>query len=196
MINYLAHLLQHFFSPKGRYKRLTFWEGIVAWVLLNTVVMMLETLFLSMPFDYWFGIYLGDTEHVFYSFAYMSMFFVHWVIAIWMLAAICAKRWQDLNYPGWLASINTLPLLVLGITFLSFLGPLGRDMIHPLTITPDPAHGVFAIYNAAKQDFMVHVFWQDILQIVFFAALVAASYVCVGFLKGTPGSNRYGKSAA
>src|ERR1700677_2472740 len=108
-------LLLYFFSPSGRFKRLTFWEGLVAWVLLNTFILMIEVAILSFPLDDYLARNLSDTDHGIYYFLCSSMMFLHWVFALWTLIAVCAKRWHDLNYPGWLAVLNITPVVCLGL---------------------------------------------------------------------------------
>lgn len=184
-------LLRYFFSPNGRFKRLTFWEGLVAWVLLNTLILMIEVAILSFPVDDYLVRNLGDAEHVIYYFLGSSLIFLHWVFAIWTLIAVCAKRWHDLNYPGWLAVVNIIPVVCVGLAILTYLGSVDRDAIRHL-IT-DPHVNVFGIFSSAFHDYK-----SSFLNIALLtsACSTIGSFIYLGFFKGNSGANGYGKHAA
>ncbi len=197
----------HLFTLNGRIKRLTFWEGLLAWFLLNTLLLMMEIAFVSTPVygtrvvpvtlpDFLFK-NLGDNEHVAFSWLTSGMVFVQWVLALYILAAICAKRWHDLNYPGWLAVVNLAPVACAGLTVLAFLGGIDRLMIHKLLV--DPRAGMFAIISGGLGDYSAHYLtFQKLtsypLPLLSFV-VVAGSFLYLGLGKGSKGTNSYGKSA-
>jgi uncharacterized membrane protein YhaH (DUF805 family) len=202
-------LLLHFFSPQGRFKRLTFWEGIVAWIMANTLIAMCEVYVVSMPVFWMFyssptlshltfedilAAHMGDADHLVFHYLTSAMFFVHWVVAIWVLAAICAKRWHDLSFPGWLAVVNSLPVVFVGVVFLSFFGSVDRDLIHRLTITPDPQNSVFTIMAAARKDYLTNYLETHVLTAMFFATFVLGSFVYLGLMRGDDRANSHGKA--
>ncbi len=192
----------HLFTIHGRIKRLTFWEGLLAWFLLNVLLLMLQIALIATPLGarmaaqplYEFmNKNLGDTEHVSFSWLVSSMLFVQWVIALWILAAICAKRWHDLNYSGWLALLNLVPVVALGAGSLAFLGGIERTMIYRLVA--DPHAGMFAIITSARQDYWRYYLagspWPVIAWVI-----VLGAFLYLGLGKGSKGANTYGKSAA
>jgi len=187
-------LLLYFFSPAGRFKRLTFWEGLVAWALINVDLLMLEVTFVTYPLEDHLARGLGDSEHVVYHFITTSMLFIHWVFAIWILAAISAKRWHDLNCPGWLAVINSMPVVFLGLSVLSYLGSVDMDAIHRLVI--EPKADVFGIYTDAMHDYVVNFQNTHLLASIFWLTILYGSFIYLGAFKGSAGANDYGKQAA
>ncbi len=184
-------LLLNFFSPSGRFKRLTFWEGIVAWLLLNIALLMIEVAIISCPIDDYLARNVSDTEHVVYHFLASAMLFLHWIFANWTLFAICSKRWHDLSYPGWLAIVNIVPVVCLGLAVLTYLDSVDRDAIRHL-IT-DPHANTFAIFTSAYHDYRANFLSATVLTA---ACATIGSFFYLGFGKGHPGANEYGKPAA
>jgi uncharacterized membrane protein YhaH (DUF805 family) len=111
-----------------------------------------------------------------------------------MLAAICAKRWHDLNCPGWLAVINSMPVVFLGLSVLTYLGSVDLDAIHRLVI--DPKANTFEIYSDAMRDYVLHFQNTHLLTSVFWLTILYGSFVYLGVFKGSAGANGYGKQAA
>jgi uncharacterized membrane protein YhaH (DUF805 family) len=196
-------LLRYFFSASGRFKRLTFWEGLVAWVLLNIIVLIIEVAILSCPIDDYLVQGIGDVDHVVYNFLAIGMLFLHWVVAIWSLVAISAKRWHDLNCPGWLAVINIMPVVFLGLAVLIYLDSLGlmfnystlrvQDSIRCLVT--DTHANIFALFSQAYRDYNVNFRDTHLLTSVFWLTILYGSSFYISFFKGNTGANDYGKQS-
>jgi len=139
---------------------------------------------------------MGDTTHQIFHYLSSAMFFMHWVLAIWVLAAICAKRWHDLNFPGWLAVVNTLPVLFVGVVFLSFFGAVDRDLIHRITVTPDPQNGTFAVLAGICKDYKANFLEPHMLTTMFFVTIVIGAFCYIGVMRGDDRANPYGKANA
>ena len=191
------------FTLNGRIKRLTFWEGLLAWFLLNALLVMMEIAFISTPLygtravpvtlQEFLAKNLGDTDHVFFQFLTSAMVVAQWVIALYILAAICAKRWQDLNYPGWLALVNLAPVIGLGLTVLAFLGGIDRTVIYKFLA--DPHAGMFAMISGALNEYWRYEFSTEWPYALCSAIVTGGSFLYLGLFKGSKGANPYGKSA-
>ena len=190
----LTSLLRCFFSSAGRIKRLTFWEGLVVWSLLNIAFLMLEVAIFAAPVAEYLIQNLGDTNHFLYHFLFSTIFFFHWVLSVWVLVAICAKRWHDLNYPGWLAVVNVLPVMFIGLSLLSALSYLDlvkRDMIR-LLIT-DSHINVLGVFSNAFKYYLAHYLTTSLLISV---CITLGAFCFLGFFQGNPRANEYGKQSA
>jgi len=187
-----------FFSPKGRIKRLTYWEGLVAWGFLNTLILMIiisgmmySTNFLTKT--------LGDTDYSIYANLFFALFFFQWVFAMWTLVAICAKRWHDLNSPGWLSSLNVVPVVVIGWGLLEFLSGLARTLYYRLTADPNalgPGFDFFSLYSQAATNYYDTFIGPNLLYTCYAAAVVVGVFLYPGLFKGSNGGNAFGKTVA
>jgi len=188
-----------FFTIHGRIKRLTFWEGLVAWLFFNSLVLMTIFAVIATPMYGPATLYdflsknLGDTEHVFFHIITSGMLYVQWVFALWMLAAICVKRWHDLNYPGWLAVINLVPVMIPVAGVMAFLGNIDRLLVYKLIA--DPHAGLFPIISKSLVEVREFALGSNLLQSLIIAVLVIGSFLYLGVFKGTRGANAYGKGA-
>jgi len=181
------------FSVRGRINRLTFWEGLLAFFFLNLGAVMIEVTLFAVD---WLGNLLvsvfNDTNHVLYQYFSLTVIFLHCLVASWILLAICAKRWHDLDRPGWTAVINILPILMLGYGCLSFVSSVDRIMIHRYVV--DTRFNPVEVKTDAVATYLRldPGLWHFFLA----AAVVVAAFVYLGFFEGAKGANQYGKTAA
>jgi uncharacterized membrane protein YhaH (DUF805 family) len=182
------------FSARGRIKRLTFWEGMVAWFLLNILCFILGIAHSAFGFYDLLAVNFGDTDHIWYHRFVMAFTLVYWLGSVWILAVLCAKRWHDLNFSGWLALINAMPFLTFGYAWYVFLDSLSRTMNHNLA--SDPGYSPFDLWREVERTGLPTLddwsYWSLILS----CGLIIALGAYLGFAKGDSGANAYGKTAA
>jgi len=180
------------FSAWGRIKRQTYWEGLMAWFLLNILGLILGTANFCADYDQRLALDLGDVSHVMYHRLVMAFTLVCCLCSAWILAALCAKRWHDLNFSGWLALINTLPLLAIGYAwyvFLDSVGPLMNKQFAAKSTMADLSAQLAAAFPSSPDS------WSYLSLILSFGLIVALG-AYLGFAQGDSGANPYGKTAA
>lgn len=182
------------FSVTGRIKRLTFWEGLATWVVINVFCLVCFVSLSATPLNYYLMVSFGDTENVFYHGLIWSVFFLYWIFSLWIFLALSIKRWHDLSFPGWLAVINALPVLITGAAFLVFLWSAERNTIRSVMVdgksSPFVLWAAFVkMYSHAETD--TWHFWHTILSL----AIVVAVFLYAGLAKGDARSNNYGKTS-
>jgi uncharacterized membrane protein YhaH (DUF805 family) len=180
------------FSAVGRIKRQTFLEGLLAWFLLNVLFIIIGIAHFTLSYDDQLAVNFGDVDHVWYHHFVMAYTTIFFLGSGWVLAMLCAKRWHDLNFSGWLALINTVPLLALGYAWSVFLNSVGNLMNKQfaakstmLDLWQQMAASVPATLDSWG-------FWSLVLS----GGLIVALGAYLGFAKGDLGANTYGKSAA
>jgi len=182
------------FSPLGRINRLTFWEGLVAWALINVLILIGGVAHFSFPFEEQLA-QSGDTDHAMYHGFVMTFTLVCSLTSLWILAALCAKRWHDLNFSGLLATLNILPILMISAVWWVFNSSISPTMIRHLAY--DQRYSPFDLWREvfplpAGFPSITNWSWSAVLS----CCLVIALGVYLGFAKGDAGGNIYGKSAA
>ncbi len=187
-----------FLWPSGRIKRLTFWEGLTAWFLINTfpLIVIIMSMMYSMSA---LTLYLGDTDFSIYPNVHLSLLFLEWLFAIWTLAAICAKRWHDLNFTGWMAAFNTIPVVVTGWVVFGFFNAIERQMVYRFT-TDSNARGLWQnrgnLIAEGKASFDKNFIQNSPMLVTFTVLVVAGAFIFPCILKGTSGGNAHGKTVA
>ncbi len=190
--------MELFFSPRGRIKRLTFWEGLTAWFLLHSLLLIIIIMAMMYARN-GFVWMLADTDLSIFANFFTALFFAEWVFAIWTLAAICAKRWHDLNFSGWLAALNTVPVVVAGQALLAFFGGLERDLVYRYVTDPKAmgeGQNLFEVITRAKIMFYKDYVEPSPMYVTFAVLVVAGVFLFPCVLKGTSGANVHGKAGA
>jgi uncharacterized membrane protein YhaH (DUF805 family) len=180
------------FSAVGRIKRQTFLEGLLAWFLLNILFLILGIAHFSLSYDDQLAVNFGDTNHIWYHRFVMAYMLIYWLSSGWVLAMLCAKRWHDLNFSGWLSLVNTLPLLALGYAWCVFFDSVGNLMNKQFAAKSTMLDLWQQMAASTPSTLDSWPFWSLVLS----AGLIVALGAYLGFAKGDSGANTYGKSAA
>jgi uncharacterized membrane protein YhaH (DUF805 family) len=179
-------------AAQGRIKRQTFWEGLMAWFLLNVLCLILGIANFCPAYDEQLAANFGDVDHVGYHRLIMTFTVFCWLGSVWILAMLCAKRWHDLNFSGWLALINALPLLAIGYAWCVFLDSVSRVMNKQFAAKYSMADLWQQMTASMPSNGEGWSFWSLILS----CGLIIALGAYLGFAKGDAGANAYGKTAA
>jgi len=185
---------QILFCARGRIKRLTFWEGLVAWFLLNVFCWILGIAHSAYGFDDQLAIIFGDTDHVWYHRIVMAFTMVYGLGSTWIFAVLCAKRWHDLNFTGWLAAINAVPVLTFAYAWYVFLDALSNRMNRQLAM--DTKYSPFDLYKEVERSGLPHLTGWSYWSLILSCGLIIALGAYLGFAEGDSGANAYGKQSA
>jgi uncharacterized membrane protein YhaH (DUF805 family) len=180
------------FSPLGRISRTTFWDGMAAWFLLNILTIILGIAHSAFPFDDRLALGFDDINHVLYHQVVMALTLVYWLGSLWIFTVLCAKRWHDLNFSGWLALINAVPVFTFGAAWWVFIGAVGLTMNRHLAL--DSRYSPFDLWKEMFPYGLPSVAtwsWTSLLS----CCLIIAIGAYLGFAEGDTGGNAYGKSA-
>ncbi len=181
------------FRAQGRITRQTFWEGLLAWFLLSALSLIVGIANFSIPSDAdQLATVFGDVDHVWYHRLVMAYTLFLLLGSVWILAMLCAKRWHDLNFSGWLALINALPLLTLGYAWYVFLDSVDRLMIQQFASKSTMLELWQQMAASAPSNLDSWSSWSLILS----CGMIIALGAYLGLAKGDSGANAYGKSAA
>ncbi len=186
--------LKILFSFQGRIKRITFWEGLVAWFLLNILGFIMGIAHSAVGFDLHLATDFGDVDHAWYHRFVMGYVLVYGLGSVWILTVLCAKRWHDLNFSGWFALTNAMPVLTFGYAWYLFLDSLSRTMNYHLAV--DAKYSPFDLWKEISRTGLPHLAGWDSWSLILSCGLLIALGAYLGFAEGDSGANAYGKSAA
>ncbi|HVU38034.1 MAG TPA: DUF805 domain-containing protein [Opitutales bacterium] len=188
---------KRFLWPMGRFKRQTFIEGLVAWFLLNTFIVMIIIGSMMYSVTFFTKTLESPGFNIFTQF-YLGLFYLEWVFALATLLPVCAKRWHDLGLSGWLCLLNTAPVLVVGAGFIGFFNNVGNVLFYHL-FTDDKALGpginAFTVLAQAQGQYLKYFVNPSPLLTFLTLAVMLGAFLYPALAKGEPGGNAHGKVA-
>jgi len=180
------------FSPFGRISRMTFWDGITAWFLLNILAIIMGIAHSAFPLDDRMALGFDDFDHVLYHRVVMVFTLIYLLCSLWIFTVLCAKRWHDLNLSGWLSLINAVPIFTFGAAWWVFIDSVSRTMNRHLAL--DSKYSPFDLWREMFPYGLPSLAtwsWTSLLS----CFLIIAIGAYLGFAQGDTGGNTYGKTS-